>query len=210
MNVSKIALFMAYTLTLVARATGQVTNSSTNTDTDVREILFQRFLDEERKTGIFTNYDLKFTNSARWIFDRVVLDPSFGLAWDEIPPPTMHDSNAMESVLGFVKTNGWNMETNSLLFESYIEGKVHSKPIKGLPWGVIKDREFPAMTHNGILFVMLEGWHHNLNGVAYNPKTNAFPSITRGFKPLAEHWYVWASPEDPIALTQQYEGTTNK
>lgn len=132
-----------------------------------------------------------------------IVHPSFGVAWDEVPPPTLTNAAAMRAVEDFTTTNGWNMHTNRLVF-SY--GDEQTKPIRGLPWAVIKDREFPALTHRGVLYVILRGWHHNLSGVAYNPKTNAFADAIVGFRPLAGHWYVWAQPEDPITLPQVYEG----
>src|SRR5205809_7637406 len=57
-----------------------------------------------------------------------------------------------------------------------------------------------------ILYVVLTAWHHDCDGIAYNPTTNSFPPAIRGFKHLGEHWYAWAQPEDPITLSQQYEG----
>ena len=132
-----------------------------------------------------------------------IVHPSFGLAWDEVPPPTLTNAGAMRAVEAFIETNGWNMHTNRLVF-SY--GDEQTRPIRGLPWGVIKDREFPALTHRGVLYVVLRGWHHNLSGVAYNPNTNAFADAIAGFKPLAGHWYVWAQPDNPIKLPQVYEG----
>jgi hypothetical protein len=80
------------------------------------------------------------------------------------------------------------------------------KPLRGLPWEAIRDRDFPAVTHSNILYVMLNGWHHAVDGVAYNPNTNRFPSAIRGFEHLGNHWYAWAHPEDPITLLQVYEG----
>jgi hypothetical protein len=184
------------------------TPEATNPQADAREKLFQRFvkqLDADVQ-GFVTNRDAAFTNSMRRLFDQVVIDPSFGLEWDEVPGPTMQNSNDMASIESFIKVNGWNMETNRLLFDSSLE-PVNIKPISGLPWKVIQKREFPATTENGILFVLFNGWHHNSSGVAYNPDTNAFPSSLAGFKPIGAHWYVWVLPEDPIELTKKYEGT---
>jgi hypothetical protein len=137
------------------------------------------------------------------IFRASVVHPSFGLSWDEVPAPTITNSNAMASVNAFVVTNGWNMETNGWRVMDFSD---HRKPIRGLPWEAIKDREFGALTHGGVLYVLLKGWHHNLSGVAYNPRTNSFAPGIRGFKPLGDHWYVWTQPEDPITLPQTYEG----
>ena len=95
------------------------------------------------------------------------------------------------------------METNK---SRVVEFSEHLKPIRGLPWEAIKDREFKAVTHQGVLYVVLKGWHHNLSGVAYNPETNTFAPKIRGFQPIGQHWYAWAQPEDPITLPQKYEG----
>ena len=43
-------------------------------------------------------------------------------------------------------------------------------------------------------------------GVAYNPCTNRFDTSLAGFSPIGEHWYAWRQPEDPLKLTQRYEG----
>ncbi len=64
-----------------------------------------------------------------------------------------------------------------------------------------------AVTHNGVFYVKLRGWHHNLNGVAYNPNTNFFAPGIVGFKPIGYHWYVWAVTDDTRTFTQVYEGT---
>src|SRR5205814_8197349 len=106
-------------------------------------------------------------------------------------------------VQAFIATNGWNMQTGNFVFTYGLE---KPKKIRGLPWECIREREFPALTHDGILYVILTGWHHDCNGIAYNPTTNSFPPAIRGFKHLGEHWYAWAQPEDPITLSQQYEG----
>jgi hypothetical protein len=53
---------------------------------------------------------------------------------------------------------------------------------------------------------MFEEWHHDFTGVAYNPNTNTFCSPIAGFKPVGQHWYVWAQPEFTMKLDQIYEG----
>ena len=178
--------------------------STTNTVAIEREKLFQRFIAEMRKNRESTNtLSINSEPAMRLLFDQAIVHPSFGFLWDEVPSPTLKGPNSMTSVYAFIATNGWNMHTGGLVI-SY--GFEKPQPIRGLPWEAIKDREFPALTHNGILYVVLKGWHHNLSGVAYNPITNIFPPAIRGFKPLGEHWYVWAQPEDPIDLPRQYEG----
>jgi hypothetical protein len=156
--------------------------------------LYQRFLNEAGRTD---------DPIARRLFDQLVLHPSFGLGWDEVPAPTLRGTAALASVQAFVATNGWNMQTGRLLFTYGLE-KV--QPIRGLPWKAIKDREFSALTHGGILYIMLSGFHHDCSGVAFNPSTNRFPSSISGFKPIGDHWYVWKQTEIPIEGQQKYEG----
>ena len=136
----------------------------------------------------------------------LIVHPSFGIAWDEVPPPTLTNSAAMAAVRAFVASNGWNMHTGWLSF-GYLprDQEPHPRPIRGLPWEAIKDREFEAFTEGGILYVILGGGHHSLNGIAYNPNTNSFPPEITGHKPLAGHWYVWGHPEDPISFPRIYE-----
>jgi hypothetical protein len=113
----------------------------------------------------------------------------------------------MVTVDAFIATNGWNMTTGAVGFGwGLIEQKL--RPISALPWVQLKDREFRAITSEGILYVVLDSWHHNSSGVAYNPKTNRFDDLIAGFKPLGGHWYAWGQPEDPILLPKQYEGQT--
>jgi hypothetical protein len=82
-----------------------------------------------------------------------------------------------------------------------------SKEIHGLPWTEIHDRDFPAVTHDGILYVFFTGWHYNNQGVAYNPETNAFAPGFAAFKPIGQHWYAWATTDDSWKGPQQYEGS---
>ena len=84
---------------------------------------------------------------------------------------------------------------------------VNLKNIRGLPWKAIHNDEFEAVTHDDVLNVILRGWHHNYDGIAYNPKTNAFPHRIFGFKPLRDHWYVWTQPEVEVSLPRRYERT---
>ncbi len=78
--------------------------------------------------------------------------------------------------------------------------------LRGLPWRRCRDRSYPALSHGGILYVVVEGFHNDVIGVAYNPKTNAFDPAVLGFKPLADHWYVWTSTDDPMHLTRSMNG----
>jgi hypothetical protein len=140
------------------------------------------------------------------LFRARFVHPAFGISWDEVPAPTVTASNAMAAVDAFVSTNGWNMQTDGMVFcSTWWPDK--SQAIRGLPWTEIRDREFPAVTHAGILYVFFTGWHYNDQGVAYNPNTNAFSRRMAAFKPIGQHWYVWAATDDTGEGPQQYEGT---
>jgi len=143
------------------------------------------------------------------LFRARIVHPAFGIGWDEVPAPTMTGTAAMTAVDAFVFTNGWDMQTNGIVFCS-LAAPDKSKAICGLPWTEIHDRGFPAVTHNGILYVMLTGWHWNNQGVAYNPMTNTFASGMGAFKPIGQHWYAWVMTEDLWKGPQQYEGTNKQ
>ena len=185
-----------------------------------KELLFQRFLKEmqesmkEAQQSDLSNVDLSFAtankqSALRKIFDSMIVDPSFGLKWDEVPAPTLVGGDAMSAMDKFVAINGWNMQTNDWVFDSISNDKDTFKPIQGLPWAAIYDQKFPAVTHNGILYVFFRGFHHDGHGVAYNPHTNDFGTSVDTFKPIGQHWYAWAfdhefSSENP--QTRIYEG----
>jgi len=177
------------------------------------EQLFQRYLKEQRDilSKAPTNFDVSFmtnldTPLVRADFKQLVVHPSFGYRWDEVPAPTVTTTNAMAAVDAFVSTNGWDMQTDGMVFCSPLAPD-KSKVIRGLPWTVIHDREFRAVTHAGILYVFFTGWHWNDHGVAYNPNTNAFAWRMAAFKPIGQHWYVWATTDDNWKGPQQYEGS---
>jgi hypothetical protein len=187
-----------------------------------KEQLYQRFVKEmqqrmqEMQKLDPSNLDLSFTNaeaqsSLRAVFESVIVDPSFGLKWDEVPAPTLVGSDALSAVDSFVAANGWNMQTNDCIFDciSDDDNQGKSKPIRGLPWVVIKEREFPAVTHGGILYVFFGGFHHDGSGVAYNPHTNNFAATIDCFKPIGQHWYAWAFDHEfppTVPQPQIYEG----
>ena len=97
----------------------------------------------------------------------------------------------MAGVSAFIATNGWNMSTNVEDLWHWEDLQLHY--IHELPWTRYKNQQFPALTHDGILYVLSNpGWHHDYGGVAYNPQTNRFPAFEGfGFKPIGGHWYVW-------------------
>jgi hypothetical protein len=188
-----------------------------------KERLYQRFVKQMQQRMQETqkldpsNLDLSFTNAEaqsalREVFDSMIVDPSFGFEWDEVPAPTLVGSEAMSGVNAFVATNGWNMQTNDCIFDciSDDDSQAKSKPIRGLPWAVIHEQEFPAVTHDGILYVFFRGFHHDGRGVAYNPQANHFAVTIDSFKPIGQHWYAWAFDHEfpPKAPQPQiYEGT---
>jgi hypothetical protein len=115
--------------------------------------------------------------------------------WAQTGAPDITGANALESVNKFVATNGWNSysETNTSIFWAEAEP---SHYITGLPWKHLTSQQFPALTSNGILYVLLaDEFHADYIGLAYNPHTNHFPEWIRKFQPVGNHWYVWAQPE---------------
>lgn len=201
-------------------ADGAVTNDSPAAQ---KERLYQRFVKEmqqrmqEMQKLDPSNSDLSFTNAEgqsalRMVFESAIVDPSFGLEWDEVPAPTLVGSNALSAVNAYVATNGWNMQTNDCIFDclSGDDNQDKSKPIRGLPWAVIHAQEFPAVTHDGILYVFFRGFHHDGHGVAYNPLTNHFAATIDSFKPIGQHWYAWVFDHEfppSVPQPQIYEGT---
>jgi hypothetical protein len=119
----------------------------TRQEADQREHLFQRFLAVMRGTGELTHFGLSMTNFDNPFFRQflnvMTVHPSFGLRWDEVPAPTIVGTNAMQAVESFIATNGWNMETGGLLLTYGLD---KPRAIRGLPWEVIREREFPALT----------------------------------------------------------------
>lgn len=185
------------TVTLTGAAEASVTNGAVgNALLRMYDQIYERLVNEK---GTVTNTEMIKMPIAR----EAVVYKAFGLEWDGVPAPTVTGPEALAAVRAFVATNGWNMQTGGLLFTYGLD---HPKPIRGLPWEAIRDVEFPALSHNGILYVILSGRHHDCGGVAYNPKTNVFPGAIKGFKHIGQHWYAWAQPEDQLFLTQQYEG----
>lgn len=124
--------------------------------------------------------------------------------WDAMTAPDVQGKAAMASVDKFVQSYGWNMQRSEWLF------KTNGRParmIRGLPWKRLKGDEFPAVTHNGILYVLLNrGPGEERSGVAFNPQTNLFASPVRGFRPIGGRWYVWVQPENQTyTYLQRYE-----
>jgi hypothetical protein len=175
-------------------------------DTNSVDQQWQHIAERMRVEVGITNF-LAMTNMP--LMRALIVDPSFGIRWDEVPPPTMTNSTAMIWVNAFVATNGWNMQTDTW-FWGELSHPDRSKPIWGLPWTVIHYREFPAVTHEGVLYVFFEGWNYNYSGVAFNPRTNPFAPVFHGFKPIGQHWYVWFTTDDGRMGPQIYEGRTNE
>ena len=125
--------------------------------------------------------------------------------WEVMETPDVTGKQGMAAVEAFVASNGWEMVSSPLAF-SY--GTTNARLLQGLPWTRLSARGYPALTHGGILFVALYGFHHDVVGVAYNPNTNTFPPEVLGFKSLTNHWYVWTCAElhPSTKLTRRYEG----
>jgi len=165
-------------------------------------------LEDMRRYGLVTNVDSEITwpelYTAMWKMKAehhpLGIKPA---SWERIPGPDLRGTNDPGGVEAFLRTNGWHMG-RSVTGAAW--GLVKTKPIRGLPWNEIKHREFEAVTANGILYVILDGFHHSMYGVAYNPGTNRFDPHLVGFSPIGDHWYAWRQPEDPMKLPQRYEG----
>lgn len=125
--------------------------------------------------------------------------------WDSAGHPNVQGTNAMSGVSNFIAANGWNMCTNSDYLANW--DNLSPRQIAGLPWTKYKNKQFWAVTCDGILYVLsAPGWHGDYGGVAYNPTTNHFPVSIEGFKSVGDHWYVWCSFEfAPSGLPKEYE-----
>lgn len=124
---------------------------------------------------------------------------SGGIYWDQISRP-LSGTNAMEGVEKFIQTNGWQMETGSLLF-FHLQTKM--RPVAGIPWRGLTHKEYLGITCDGILYIPLRGFGPESDGIAYNPKTNLFPSTINGFLPVGGGWYAWKQTATP-ADEQRY------
>jgi hypothetical protein len=132
--------------------------------------------------------------------------------WERMENPDIKGKTGMAAVDNFVDANGWNM--NKSPFALFSPGGGRQGRLRGLPWSRLTNSTCPALTSKGILYVALRssgnGVTGDVTGVAYNPNTNRFPKEVAGFKPLADHWYVWTLlAEDPATrakLTRRYEG----
>lgn len=128
--------------------------------------------------------------------------------WERMENPDIKGKTAMAAVDSFLDANGWNM--NKSPFALFRPAGGRQGRLQGLPWSRLANSTYPALTSRGILYVALTYSGNGMTGVAYNPDTNQFPKVVAGFKPLADHWYVWTFlAEDPATrpkLTQRYEG----
>lgn len=125
--------------------------------------------------------------------------------WDSKPGHYIQGTNAVAGVSAFISKYGWNMSTNDADLWSW--EALPPRNIGGLPWSKYKGKKFPALTRDGILYVLSNpGWHHDYGGVAYNPSTNRFPDFLEGFEPIGNHWYVWCITEfQGYNLPKKYE-----
>ena len=115
--------------------------------------------------------------------------------WQKTSRPDIPGTNGLASVMSIVATNGWNTfsDTNEFIFWQETQPTFY---ISNLPWTKWRGQQFQSLTKDGILYVLLgDAFHGDYYGVAYNPNANHFPEWIRGFKPIGDHWYVWAQPE---------------
>jgi hypothetical protein len=115
--------------------------------------------------------------------------------WDSKPGQYVRGTNAIADVSQFISGYGWNSSTNCQDLHRWENLQPHY--IHDLPWSRLRNQQIQALTHGGILYVLSNaGWYHDYAGIAYNPQTNRFPA-EEGicFKPIGEHWYVWAISE---------------
>jgi hypothetical protein len=157
----------------------------------------------------FTNYtasDLDHLYSTHTnILRMFMLDPELPLCPQDWPPPDQSWTNQASGINRFINAHGWSMHTNDRFFIG--TGGVRTEPITGLPWPQIAGRRFPAVTHEGILYVVLDGFGPESGGVSWNPRTNRFDPTINGFSPLGGGWYYWKqtmAPPEPG--WQRYEG----
>jgi hypothetical protein len=182
-----------------------------------KERLFQQQLSDFRRVvSVAKTADLPGSDATNFVlstnmaamfranFESTWIHSSFGLRWDEVPPPTIRGTNATAEVDKFVSENGWNMVTNEWVFLIRVE--TEGRPIRGLPWEVIKERTFKAATHHGVLYIPLRGYMPmGSSGLAYNPRTNRFHSVS-AFKHIGDHWYVWTQSDSVSDRRSFYEG----
>jgi len=128
--------------------------------------------------------------------------------WESKPGHYIQGTNAMAGVSAFIAAYGSNSSTNDEDLGRWGDGNFKMHFVYDLPWSKLRNRSFPALTHDGIFYVLSNpGWHGDYGGVAYNPTTNRFPELMlNGFKPIGGHWYVWCSLEfNPQGLLKIYE-----
>ena len=177
-----------------------LSNAESASSNDTEAAQWKRIDERMRDDVGITNF---LSTTSEPLLRSLIVHPAFGIRWDEVPPPTLTSSSSMSGVNSFISTNGWNMHSGVLGPFVWAKNKTR---IRGLPWNEIQHREFYAVTCEGILFVQFTGWHYNDNGVAFNPKTNSFDRSIKAFKPIKDHWYVWAQSDDNFYGPRIYEG----
>jgi hypothetical protein len=119
--------------------------------------------------------------------------PYNGFSYDSVSRP-LTNSNAMAGVQQFVRSNGWQMQTGNILFVTLGD---KMRPLAGIPWKGLTQKQYDAITCDGILYVPLRGFGAESDGIAYNPKTNRFPVTVNGFVPVGAGWYAWKQTMAP-------------
>lgn len=149
-----------------------------------------RMVESLRERG-FTNIteaDLR-RNPNVWVTNFFRVHAALPLRVPDWPAPRTADTNLMAGVRGFVERYGWSMHKGKQFILAASREKV-----TGLPWPEIATRTFPAVTEDGVLYVVLGGFGGESVGVAWNPRTNHFHSGISGLKPLGGDWYAWKQP----------------
>ncbi len=187
---------------IVGLCLGADTNSTKKSEAEEKRRLIEVVSNDLVRAGI-TNVS---KDQLELFYNFIVVHPSFGIGWDEVPAPTLKDTNAMDAVNAFIAANGWNMHTGLPLV-----AVMQRKSINGLPWEEIKDHPFEGVTCEGILYIPLRGFGTESDGIVYNPGTNKFPGMINGFKPIGGHWYVWKQTMVPSQGKEDYyEGEAPK
>ena len=70
------------------------------------------------------------------------------------------------------------------------------RPLIGIPWKGLAQREYRAITCDGILYIPLRAFGPESSGIAYNPHTNPFTTVN-GFVPVGGGWYAWKQTMSP-------------
>jgi hypothetical protein len=157
---------------------------------------------EERGFTNITEADLR-RDIGIWFTNMFTVHAGLPGRISDWPEPRSSKSNEWGQVSAFVARHGWSMSQGEVFF---LAG-VRTEPITDLPWPEINALTFPAVTRDGILYVVLRGFGSECGGVAWNPKTNRFDAMIGWFHPLGRGWYSWSQGHSPSSSDdRRYEG----